>query len=87
MVGAVSFDRHYPTLQVRRLRSFAQLCRILQPAFQNYPNPRHDHRDLVPGREQKVGRAMASWLGLRQQVLQRATEAVVELCVVLVSAY
>jgi len=87
MVGAVSFDRRYPTLQARRLRSFAQLYRILQSAFQNYPSPRHDHQDLVPGREQRVGRAMASWLGLRQRVLQRATEAVVVLCAVLVSAY
>jgi transcriptional regulator with XRE-family HTH domain len=44
-----------------------------------------DHRDSVPSREQKAGRAVASWLGLRQQVLQRVTEAVAELCAVLVS--
>jgi hypothetical protein len=30
---------------------------------------------------------MASWLGLRRQLLQRATEAVQELCAVLVSVY
>jgi hypothetical protein len=30
---------------------------------------------------------VVSWLGLRQQVLQRVTEAVAELCAVLVSVY
>ena len=87
MVGAVSCDRHHPTLQVRRLRSFAQPFRILQSAFQNYPNFRRGHRDSVLSQEQGVGRAMASWLGLRQQGLQHATKAVVELCAALASAY
>jgi hypothetical protein len=33
-------------------------------------------RDSVPRGEQRVGQAMAFWLGLPQQVPQRVTEAV-----------
>jgi hypothetical protein len=43
--------------------------------------------DSVPSREQWTGRAVASWLDLSQQLLRRVTEAVAELCAVLLSAY
>ena len=63
MVGVGVCDRRHPTSQVRRLRSFSQLSRILQSVFQNQPSPQHDHRDSVPRREREAGRAVASWLG------------------------
>lgn len=37
-------------------------------------NPPRDLRDSVQTRERGVGRAMAFWLGLLQQALQRVTE-------------
>lgn len=45
------------------------------------------HRDSVPSREQMAGLAVASWLGLNQQVLQHAREAVAESCAVWASVY
>src|ERR1039457_2679185 len=67
------------------IRSLAQLCRIVQSAFQSCPNLRRDLRDSVPGRWQRARRAVVSWHGLSQALHRGTTGAVGELCAVLVS--
>jgi hypothetical protein len=85
MADAAACGRHHPTLQPRHPGLSVRPYRILQSAFRNEPNPRPDHRDSVPTPARRDRPALAFRLGLRQKVLQRATEAVAELCAVWMS--
>src|ERR1017187_1706130 len=53
-------------------------CSEFSSRLSKKPNPRRDHRDSVLSREQRAGRAVVAWLGLNQQVLQHAREAVAD---------